>query len=70
MKKAYSELADSYNGLHNEYLRVASSHAAVSARDLVYHDNQQKAIEEILREIQNLEGKTDYLDDKIQLLHP
>jgi len=69
-KDAYSDLADQYNGLYEEYLRLASTHASGSARDLVYNDKQKEAIEQILKEIQYLDGKTQYLDDKIQLLHP
>lgn len=70
LKEAYTELADQYNGLYEEHLRLGSAHAATSARDLVYHEQQQEAIEHILKEIDSVKGKTDYLDDKIQLLHP
>lgn len=70
IKEAYSELADQYNGLHEDYLKLGSSHASVAARDLVNHENQKEEIERVLKEIQSLQGKTDYLDDKIQLLHP
>lgn len=42
-------------------LRLTGSHAATSARDL-YND------EELKRQIERLEDKTDYLDDKIDIM--
>ena len=70
LQEAYDDLADNFNGLYEEHLRLGSAHAATSARDLVYHEQQQEAIEHILKEIDSVKGKTDYLDDKIQVLHP
>jgi hypothetical protein len=37
---------------------------------LTYYEQQKEVIEQILKEIQHLDGKTEYLDNKIQLLHP
>jgi len=56
--------------LSDQLLKLQSSHASVSARDKVNHDNQEELIQNLQRQIDNLKAKADYLDNKIGVLHP
>lgn len=58
-----SMLTKQLNKLEETVLRLAGSHASVSARTKTNDEAQEK-------QLQNLQGKVDYLDEKIDTLHP
>ena len=58
-----STLTKQVNKLEETFLRLAGSHASVSARTKTNDEVQEK-------QIQNLQDKVDYLDNKIRILNP
>lgn len=58
-----SMLTKQLNKLEETVLRLAGSHASVSARTKTNDEVQKKQIE-------NLQNEVDYLDKKINTLHP
>lgn len=65
-----AELENNFNKLFEEYLRLGSSHAAISARDTVRFEALKEAIDNIVQQVNNTRDKTLYLEEKIDIYHP
>ena len=70
LRKQNEELEKNFNGLFADYLKLGSSHAATSARDVVNDETLKREIDIIILELKNQEQKLNYINDKVDIYHP
>ena len=70
LRKQNEELEKNFSGLFADYLKLGSSHAAISARDVVNDESMKKQIDIIILQLKNQEQKINYLDAKVDIHHP
>jgi hypothetical protein len=69
-RENYDKLAYEFNGLYEEFLRLGTTVASTSARDVTVNGSQEKKINNLSRQVNNVKEKADYLDELISTLHP
>ena len=70
LKDENKRLNDDFNGLFADYLKLGSSHAAISARDITYIESLKEQLKNLEERLENNQNRIDYLDNKIQIIHP
>ena len=70
IKEENKRLDENFNGLFSDYLKLGSSHAATSARDVTNNEAMKREIELLKKQLENNQKRVDYLQEKVEILHP
>lgn len=70
INKEITDISRDISFLQGTLLELSGSHASQGAADVVRYEKLNQQINNLHDRLDSLKGKTDYLDNKIGVLHP